>query len=254
MQIINAPRTLIYDGTPEGFFTVIFEVYNQKINVATIAKKQDYSPTLFDQCLAIDTNIQYGERVLKGVAGKISPQTIKDVLTCFLAEKEAHEMPIFHFLQKVFNNEVADHDYRDEHILAIHQIAQKVRKEAHRMKGFIRFKLSKDNAYIATIEPDHHVLPLLAKHFKARYNDQDWIIFDVRRQKGLFYIDGSLKLLLANEPVHALHEDHFHANEQLFQQMWKEYVKHVNIKERKNERLQKQHMPSRYWKYLVETE
>ena len=40
--------------------------------------------------------------------------------------------------------------------------------------------------------------------------------------------------------------------EDLYQSLWQTYFDHVNIKARKNMKLHIQHMPKRYWKYLVE--
>ena len=42
------------------------------------------------------------------------------------------------------------------------------------------------------------------------------------------------------------------ADELLYQQMWKDYFKTMAIKQRINLKLQRQHMPVRYWKYLTE--
>ena len=254
MNVISRPQTIIYDGSLEGFFTVIFEIYANKYQVENILKVNQYQPNLFSQSIDITTEIAKAERVLRKVTEKVSKDTIQDILATFLAENEAQELQLYYFIQKVLENKVADHDYRDEHMLAVHQIAQKVKMEAHRFKGFIRFKLSKDGVYTAVIEPDHDVLPLLSKHFKNRYADQPWIIFDLKRQKGLFYLNGKVEMLKSDSPVTELSQQDLHENEIMFQKMWQEYFKHVNIPERKNLRLQRQHMPSRYWKYLVEKE
>lgn len=44
----------------------------------------------------------------------------------------------------------------------------------------------------------------------------------------------------------------FHADETLYQTLWKDYFKHVNIIERKNTKLHVQHVTKRYWKHLTE--
>ena len=40
--------------------------------------------------------------------------------------------------------------------------------------------------------------------------------------------------------------------EELYQHLWQQYFKSVNIVARKNTKLHIQHMPKRYWKYLTE--
>ena len=43
-----------------------------------------------------------------------------------------------------------------------------------------------------------------------------------------------------------------HPDEELFQKLWKEYFKAINIKERNNPKLHRQNLPARFWKHLTE--
>ena len=40
--------------------------------------------------------------------------------------------------------------------------------------------------------------------------------------------------------------------EQLYDQLWKDYFNSINIKERQNVKLHVQYLPKRYWRYLNE--
>jgi probable DNA metabolism protein len=44
----------------------------------------------------------------------------------------------------------------------------------------------------------------------------------------------------------------YDASEEMYQRLWQQYFKSVNIAARKNLTLQVQQMPKRYWKYMVE--
>ncbi|HEY3388941.1 MAG TPA: DUF4130 domain-containing protein, partial [Prolixibacteraceae bacterium] len=48
-------------------------------------------------------------------------------------------------------------------------------------------------------------------------------------------------------PLYLLQEE-----EAVYQTMWKGYCQNIAIRERLNPKLQKQHMPKRYWKFLPE--
>jgi probable DNA metabolism protein len=41
-------------------------------------------------------------------------------------------------------------------------------------------------------------------------------------------------------------------NEVMFQDFWKSYIRSLTIRERLNPKLQRQHMPVRFWKFLTE--
>jgi probable DNA metabolism protein len=46
--------------------------------------------------------------------------------------------------------------------------------------------------------------------------------------------------------------DMLHDGEAVYQSMWNDYCRSITIRERLNLKLQKQHMPRRYWKFLPE--
>ena len=37
---------------------------------------------------------------------------------------------------------------------------------------------TKEGLFISLVRPDFNVLPLIQRHFKARYQDQEWLIYD----------------------------------------------------------------------------
>jgi probable DNA metabolism protein len=47
-------------------------------------------------------------------------------------------------------------------------------------------------------------------------------------------------------------ENVYDEKESLYQELWKQYFDSVNIKARRNMKLHIQHVPKRYWKYLIE--
>lgn len=55
------------------------------------------------------------------------------------------------------------------------------------MEAFIRFKKTKDELFLSLVRPDFNVLPLIQPHFKRRYQDQRWLIYDEQRKFGLYY-------------------------------------------------------------------
>lgn len=101
-------------------------------------------------------------------------------------------------------------------------------------------------------------LPLAVEHFKDRFADQPWLIYDVKRQYGYYYDLKEMKEVIFENPQQAhlvtgmLNESLMANDEKLFRQLWKTYFKAICIKERWNPRKHRQDMPVRYWKYLTE--
>ena len=119
------------------------------------------------------------------------------------------------------------------------------------MEAFVRFQKTGDGIYYSLVEPDYNVLPLISKHFEKRYADQSWLIYDGRRNYGIYYDLQSVATVQLQRSSEG--DEHvFDVSEDKYQQLWKQYFRSVNIPARKNMRLHLQHMPRRYWKNLVE--
>lgn len=248
---------VIYDGSFYGFLTAVFEVYEYKIAVPQISIQNKNNNSLFGAAHIVATNGEKAKRVLDKLNKQLTVAAFGELYKAFLSELDDMEQNLFGYIQYVLTatDKVID-NYANPHVLYVQQTARKVHREKHRMEAFIRFQLTKDNLFYATIEPDFNVLPLISKHFKNRYADQRWLIYDVKRKYGLYYdMDIVAEVSLSfndNENTHGITAEIFDEAEPFYQALWQQYFKSVNIVARKNTRLHIQHMPKRYWKYLIE--
>ncbi|MGC1514581.1 MAG: TIGR03915 family putative DNA repair protein [Maribacter sp.] len=253
---MNASKTLIYDGSFNGFLTAVFVGFEQKLHHADIQRNGMVQNGLFADTETIFTNIDKAQRVWNGVRNK-SATAIKHIYFAYLSEQKHIDALLYHYIQKLMGSNLNNsQNFADDCILKIEQLAHKVGREKHRMEAFVRFQLTKDDVYFANIEPDYDVLPLISKHFKNRYADQQWIIYDVKRNYGLYYDLKGVEII-------ALDLKGFHVNslkkssvftdaEYQYQDLWSNYFKSTTIKLRINPKLHTQHVPKRYWKYLSE--
>lgn len=249
-------KILIYDGSFNGFLTSVFVAFEEKIQVVDIQRNSVQQKGLFSDSTIIFTHVEKARRVWNGVEKK-SHSAIKNIYFAFMSESKNVELLLYRYIRKLFAKRFAIHsDYSDEIVLKIAQLAKSVGREKHRMEAFVRFQLTKDHIYFANIEPDFNVLPLISKHFRSRYADQHWLIYDVKRKYGIFYdLNGVEIVSLDLKDVYTnsiLKSDHFMAEEYNYQQLWNNYFKSTNIKSRINRKLHAQHVPKRYWKYLSE--
>ncbi len=249
-------KTLIYDGSFNGFLTSIFVAFEEKAQIADIQKNTITQNGLFSEIETIFTHVEKAKRVWNGIQKK-NHNAIKNIYFAYLSETHGIEIMLYRYIRKLFANQESIHlDYSDSIVLKISQLAKSVGREKHRMEAFVRFQLTQDNIYFANIEPDFDVLPLISKHFRSRYADQQWLIYDVKRQYGIFYNLEKVEIVsLDLTEIHAnsIHKsDRFVYEEYSYQDLWNNYFRHTNIKSRINLKLHTQHVPKRYWKYLSE--
>lgn len=249
----------IYDGTYAGLFSAIFEVYERRCEDATIIRQQNFQALVFSENIEVYTDSAKAERVLKGLRKKVSPECFANIYSCYLSELKGIENTILQFVQYVFaNRKNVEDNYGNASVLDISQTARKVGREKHRFEAFVRFENIGNRLFYAPIDPDYNVLPLIVPHFRRRYADQDWIIYDTRRKYGVHYDQATGQVHEAVIDVTTGSTDlaptgiSFDPDETLYQELWKNYFRSTNIPMRRNMKLHLQHVPKRYWKYLVE--
>ena len=94
-------------------------------------------------------------------------------------------------------------------------------------------------------------------HFRSRYADQQWLLYDLKRNYGAWFNKKTVEeVILSTQEINMktgqVNENILNENDAFYQTLWKSYFEHISIKERRNLRLQRQHMPRRFWKYLTE--
>jgi len=247
---------LLYDGTFEGLLTAIFEIYERRLTHVRMIKGEYYTSALFDDVIKITTDEARAGRVLTGLRQKLSSNGVQRLYIAHLADIEGDDENIVGYIRYAFDaGQNIEEDYGNRYVLRIAEIVQMMRRERHRMEAFVRFQKLKDDTFYAAIQPDFNVLPMLIKHFRNRYADQKWIIYDLKRAYGLYYnlhdtqfisLDFSAQKSAGNV-ITAYTED-----EGIYQHLWKNYFSSVNIPARKNTKLHLRHIPKRYWKHLTE--
>lgn len=247
-----------YDYTFEGLLTCIFEGYSSKRFPDEIQPEGKQSENLFAETIKVESDSEKASRVWKGIQQKLSAKNKQLLYYAFLSEEVGIEMKILRFIQRLFGNETnIETDLGDSDVLDVVQSARKVKKEAHRILQFVRFQQTKDGLYFCGIEPLYDIMPLVVGHFKKRFADQQWLLYDLKRNYGAFYNKKTVEeVVLSSQEINRntgqVSENVLNEGDAFYQTLWKSYFENISIKERKNLRLQRQHMPRRFWKYLTE--
>lgn len=253
-------ETYVFDGSLAGLLSAVFTSYERKAGAVKLISQNDYQPNLLGDEIEIYSDRGQAARVWKGLANHIGMEGLERFYAAFLGEEAKGFQCLFDLSRYIFDcgGDVLQ-DFGNAYVLFVSQLARKVHREKHRMEAFVRFQKMPDGLFVAVVEPDYNVLPLIRKHFAERYADQYWLIYDLRRKYGLYYngdsaeevaIDFSAETREVNGPL--LSENLLAEDEKLYQHLWRGYFNHTNISERKNTKLHIRHIPKRYWRYLTE--
>lgn len=252
----------IFDGTMTGLLCCVFRAFQFKEYDVQIQLEGYSHQNLFDESVLIYSDEKQAERVWQGLKTKISASSLRNWYFTFLSEQAIAFQHLFDYSVYVFQHQNSvEKNFGHRDVLALAQWAKQVGREKHRMEAFVRFKKCKDGLFLSLVRPDFNVLPLISRHFKARYQDQRWLIYDEKRRYGIYYdLDKVHQVNLnANEIDQNLDKGssqnfiiELDDQEELYDQLWKDYFKSVNIVARDNPRLHVQYVPKRYWRYMNE--
>ncbi|MDX2003612.1 MAG: TIGR03915 family putative DNA repair protein [Chitinophagales bacterium] len=245
-----------YSGGFGGLLTAVFETYRLKLPKNLNVMPMGCSNIgLFDETITVEEDSKKANRVRSGII-KIGGKAILEKLYhAYLSEQPNADTQIAAYIRLMVDSK---RDISGNHlepcIRDVMKMAQLVRREEHRMHAFVRFQRTQDDVYFAAIAPTANVVPLLGSFFQRRYPAQQWLIYDEKRQYGIYYdlekvsqVELDLPLQGRDLPDYLLME-----GERQYQRLWKDYFDAVNIPERKNMKLHIRHVPKRYWKYLPE--
>ena len=243
--------SISYDSTFNGFLSVVFEIYRQHLDVGEIHPDRSDSPcNLFMQPFRIETSEESAQRLKRAISNQASPEILSTLDAAFRSEEDGIEMKILAYLRKMFlgtDPTYAKNPTSDE-MLPIFMTARSVRREVGGMLGMVRFNRMPDGTYFSEIEPKYDILELLIGHFRGRFANERWVIYDSKRSFGVYY-DGKNPVEMSIPNIRQVSAMNSSDN---FVQLWQDYYKSIAIKERENPKLMKQCLPVRYWKHLPE--
>lgn len=135
----------------------------------------------------------------------------------------------------------------DADVVRARALEQAVRRDAHKMKAFVRFRAlpGADGGYVAWFEPGHWIVDRVAPFFMRRFAGMRWSIVTPYRSahwdgRSLWTGEGGSRDAV---PAQDAHED-----------LWRTYYAHIFNPTRLNVRAMRQEMPQKYWHLLPETQ
>lgn len=239
----------VYDGSFEGLLTVVYAWFKTTVKPFKIRDEMHYQADLLLEEIRIITDTEQARRVSDGIVEKLGLSTFELMMKAYLSEDEEIALIIIRFLEYAFKKgpKVIEHLANP----VVGNFAKKsaaVSRESHKLIGLIRFVELSNGILYGAYESTYSQLVILAPHFSQRLSNQCWVLHDKGRNMAAFYREGQWHMApLSIDLSHELTD-----TEQLFQDLWKRYYKHIAIEARKNEKLRMQNMPKKYWNYLTE--
>ena len=186
-------------------------------------------PLFYDGLFTVVTDEEKAGRVWRGLQKKLSSTALACLAQCWLAEEPETPMLLFRYIRKAIDAPRSiETNFADLDVLEFSRMWKRVDWERIRLLQFVRFQKAADGTFFAAVEPEKNALPLVTEHFKDRFSDQRWLIYDIKRAYGYYYDLKEVRQVTFGEDSREGHlvtgmldESLMDGDEQLFQSLWK---------------------------------
>ncbi len=164
----------------------------------------------------------------------------------FHADEKKWELMYRVLWRLMFENKRLLSDISDKDVRGLIALWREVGRDAHRMKGFLRFgelKTEKGDVLVSFYKPKHDVLGFVAPFFARRFPDLFWIILTPHESACW-----NTKEIIFGKGVP---DSPFESKDDV-DDLWRVFYWSLFNPERRNERAMMSHMPKCFWECLPE--
>lgn len=178
---------------------------------------------------------------------KLDIKTLKTLYLYLLSDSKEVCDDVIYFLS-LGNLENKLENYVSDPILErIYKKALLVSREIHRMKGLLRFREVEGGYLYAKFSPEFNITFPLAFYFSKRLRNEKLLIHDLTRNTVAFCYKGKTYSSIIHGKI-----PNITYIEREISQLWLKYFDEISIQDRLNLRIQKQKVPLKYRKSIVE--
>lgn len=237
-------KIIVYDGTFEGYLTVIFTQYKEIFKIKIESEKDQIS--FLDQKY-IKTNFEKAKRVEDSIKKNISEEFYYDIKIAFKSDYKNKDTIIARLIKLSFLKGEKITKSTNKYAIAFNKMVKNYGREAHAFMGLLRFKEIQEGFLFAKYESHNDILEDLSRHFLQRMPKEKFVIYDKNKNKAFVSIYGNFEVVeILNLDIKESKKEEF------FQNLWIGFYDAIAIKERKNKKLMIENMPKKYWKNLPE--
>ena len=234
----------LYDGTTEGFLTAFLSAYSDP--EAQIASDGFQLP-LGAEAVTIATDLEKAEKAKKRLLA-FDRKSMRDLSVLMRSGDGNRDEVAFDYFKFLAEQKRPVYEMlSNEAVRRADECMRRVRLEIHRMHGFLRFFETESGALYAAFSPDNDIADLLVPHFRARLPHFPFVIHDVKRKKAAVW-DTENSFLAPLDKAEIV----ISADENGWQNLWKQYYQSVNIPSRERLKQMRGYLPVRYMKFMPE--
>jgi probable DNA metabolism protein len=243
----------------EGIFSAVYAAwelkYGHENTVIRVTGYGSQNMELFTQYIHLAPDSVKATKVINTIRRTCSDAVYEALFHAACADAPDKADAIYRYVQVALRmgSRIINH-FSDPAVVRVMELSRAVGNAAHHYLGFLRFIEISGGILLARYEPKPRLTELIMPHFVERFPEERFVIWDTVRNVAGVHVPGQnyIMLNLSENQVAILKE--YTEDNMKAEQMWKTFVESISIKERKNEKLQKNNLPLYFRTYMPEFE
>ena len=250
-------QIFICEDSQEGVFTGIYDAYALKCDHDStyIQVGEDGNLRLFAEYRKIIPDMQKADKVRRTILSRFGEECYEQfcyALSSWETDKgQAVYQAVVEGLKGRFRGQLQDH-LGNSDVRRVFELSRSAGNEAHHLLGFLRFEETTGGVLFGEIGPKNNVVPFMMPHFADRFPKENFIIYDKGRKLYGIHHAGKPWFMAKLEHGPQKQDLEFSEEERNIQELFRYFCRKITIKERENEKLQRQNLPYRFQEYMIE--
>lgn len=258
---------LLCEDSLEGIFTGIYEAYALRVPLWEVRLQAgcEEELRLFATYREVRPDEEKTQKVIRTLKERFGARDYHALCMALSSEDTEKAEAVFRAvvwgLSQKRRGSILEH-LTDDNIRKVLELSRGANNETQHLRGFVRFQELDGGILYAAVAPKNNVLPYLGEHFADRLPMENFLIADEKRGLYLVHPAGKEWFLYradageeekgGNAGGMASVEGKLSADEQIYQELFRQFCHTISIESRKNLNLQRNMLPMRFRPYMVE--
>lgn len=256
-EVTMNQKIFLCENSIEGIFTGVYNIWESRYPKDSIklSCEQEGNYELFSEYINVNTDMIKADKVARTIEQRFGELNYTNIYQAACSYEKDKANAIFRTIQYGLTSKtprrLMEH-LKDDNICRVFELSRAVGNESHHLLGFVRFKELTNKILCAVIEPKNDVVALIAPHFSDRLPNENWMIYDKGRRLAVIHQGGGQWGIIKSNEFNIDFFETVSEKEKEFENLWRGFCDSISIKERENLKLQRQNMPLRFQKDMVE--
>lgn len=241
----------------EGIFSGIYEIYERKKkpDQAELYSGEIENYRLFAEYCTLEKNLGKAAKVAGTIQRDFGNDTYLTICRALSAESGEKANAVY---QAIACGLCMEHkrelmgNLANPYVRQVFEFSRNAMNEIHHLKGFLRFAQLNNGILFARIGPKNNIITFLAPHFADRLSQENFVIYDELRCIFAIHPKGKPWFLTTQNHFNEDLTEQYSDSEIKYQELFRHFCHTISIESRENRRLQRQMLPLRFQKYMME--